>query len=94
MGTTSAMIGGFVGAFVGVYFTSSVIFTGLSGITFSIISIAILTVIRQRQIKRGISIPLNDVIATFGVVTKSNIDQDRGDRWVQYKVDCHYVVPR
>ena len=94
VGTISAMVGGFVGGLVGVYLTSSVIFTGLSGITFSIISIAILTVIRQRRIKQGIIIPLNDIIATFGTVTKSNIDQDRGGRWIQYKVNCHYVVPR
>ena len=88
VGMISAMIGGFVGGFVGGYFTSSMFFTGLSGITFSIISIAILAVVRQHQIKQGISIPLNDIIATFGAVTETNINQDQGSRWIQYKINC------
>jgi hypothetical protein len=84
--TITAVIGEFIGCIlIGTYFSSSMIFVGLLGIAFSVISVVILITVRQT---RDIHIPLNDIITNFGEAIPSSSDKgNAANNWVQYKIN-------
>jgi hypothetical protein len=88
--TITAVIGGVIGGILGGYFSISVVFAGLLGIAFSVISMVILTAVITVRQTRNIRIPLKDIIVLFGEAIRSKSDKGNAvnNNRVQYKIKC------